>query len=63
MQLGLIEGNTLFVDGTKIRANAGMRESWSEQRCRRVLKETDQRIESILKECEAVDASVFEDGF
>src|SRR5580704_14128616 len=44
LQLGLIEGNTLFVDGTKIRANAGMRESWSVERCDRVLKKTDEQI-------------------
>ena len=57
MELGLIEGNTLFVDGTKIRANAGMRESWSAERCQRVLEKTDAHIERILKECESVDAS------
>lgn len=62
MQLGLIEGNTLFVDGTKIRANAGMRESWSAERCKRVLKETDERIESILKECEMVDTAESAEG-
>lgn len=62
LKLGLIEGNTLFVDGTKIRANAGMRESWSEKRCARVLEETDERIEAILKECEAADTTESEDG-
>jgi transposase len=62
LKLGLIEGNTLFVDGTKIRANAGMRESWSKERCERVLKETDERIEAILKETEAVDQEEAEDG-
>ena len=62
MELGLIEGNTLFVDGTKIRANAGMRESWSAERGDRVLKKTDEHIEKILKECEAVDASESQDG-
>src|ERR1035441_3618157 len=41
LKLGLIEGNTLFVDGTKIRANAGMRESWSAERCERALKEAE----------------------
>lgn len=56
LKLGLIEGNTLFVDGTKIRANAGMRESWSKERCERVLKEAESRIEKILKECDSVDA-------
>jgi transposase len=62
LKLGLIEGNTLFVDGTKMRANAGMRESWSAERCERVLKETDKRIEAILKECDEVDESEAEDG-
>ena len=57
MKLGLIEGNTLFVDGTKIRANAGMRESWSKERCERVLKEAEGRIEKILRECDRVDAA------
>ncbi len=61
LQLGLIEGNKLFVDGTKIRANAGMRESGSQERCDRVLKRTDEHIERILKECENVDASESED--
>ena len=55
MKLGLIEGNTLFVDGTKIRANAGMRESWSAERCERTIKEAEGRIEAILRECDAVD--------
>ncbi len=62
LQLGLIEGNTLFVDGTKIRANAGMKESWSAERCDRVLQKTDAHIERILKECETVDASESSDG-
>ena len=30
IKLGLIEGNTLFVDGTKIRANASMKNTWTE---------------------------------
>lgn len=55
MKLGLIEGNTLFVDGTKIRANAGMRQSWSDKRCERVLKETDAHIDRILKDCDRLD--------
>ena len=55
MKLGLIEGNTLFVDGTKIRANAGMRESWSAERCERAVKAAEEHIEAILRECDQVD--------
>jgi transposase len=57
VKLGLIEGNTLFVDGTKIRANAGMRESWSAERCERAIQEAEKHIEQILRECDAVDES------
>ena len=35
VKLDLIEGNTLFVDGTKIRANASIKNSWTKERCNR----------------------------
>jgi transposase len=55
MRLNLIEGNTLFVDGTKVRANASLGQSWNREKCERLLKETDQRIEEILAECDSTD--------
>lgn len=55
VKLGLIEGNTLFVDGTKIRANASVKHTWTKERCEKSLKEIDQRIESILNECDEAD--------
>ena len=55
LRLDLIEGNTLFVDGTKIRANASMKHMWNEKRCAEVLKKVDERIEEILSECERID--------
>jgi len=55
IKLNLIAGNVLFVDGTKIRANAsaGMshERAWYEEK----LKEIDARIERLLQECEKVD--------
>lgn len=57
LRLGLIEGNTLFVDGTKIRANASMKNTWTADRCKKSMQEIDRRIEAILKECEIVDQS------
>lgn len=57
LKLGLIEGNTLFVDGTKIRANASMKHTWTVDRCKKSMQEIDQRIETILKECEIADQS------
>jgi len=55
IRLGLIEGNTLFIDGSKMRANASMRNNWTEKRCQKFLKNIDKRIKDILLECESVD--------
>jgi hypothetical protein len=55
MDLNLIEGNTLFVDGTKIRANASIGNTWTLDKCKRYLKNIDQHIESILSECDTID--------
>lgn len=56
IKLGLIEGNTLFVDGSKIRANASISNTWTKQRAERYLANIDKHIESILDECDSIDA-------
>ncbi len=53
--LDLIEGNTLFVDGSRIRANASISNSWTKEKCQRKLKKIDKRIAEILEECENAD--------
>ena len=55
VKLDLIEGNTLFVDGTKIRANASIKNSWTKERCSMHLKKIDRRIKEILSACDAAD--------
>lgn len=55
LRLNLIAGNTLFVDGTKIRANAGWKQQWTKERARKVLAKIDERITSLLTECETTD--------
>jgi len=55
VKLKLIEDNTLFVDGTKIKANASLDHSWNEERCRHLIKHADQKIAQILKEMEKLD--------
>jgi len=55
VKLDLIEGNTLFVDGTKIRANASIKNSWTKDRCSKHLKKIDKHIKEILSECDAAD--------
>ena len=55
IELDLIAGNTLFVDGTKLRANASLNNLWTSQRCQKYLARLDQRIDEILSECDRID--------
>jgi len=55
IELKLIEGNTLFVDGSKVRANASINSSWTKQKSLKRLEKIDGRIAEILSECESVD--------
>jgi hypothetical protein len=55
IKLDLIAGNVLFVDGTKIRANAGRGKTHAKAWYEKHLAEIDQRIEHLLNECEAID--------
>ncbi|MEW5993278.1 MAG: transposase [Candidatus Zixiibacteriota bacterium] len=55
LELDLIEGNTLFVDGSDVRANASLSHHWTEDRCMKRLTKVDRRIEEILAECERTD--------
>jgi len=55
IKLNLIEGNTLFVDGTKIRANASIAKTWTRKKAQKALKHIDERISDILAQCDTVD--------
>lgn len=55
MDLKIIEGNTLFIDGSKIRANASINNVWTEEKCNKALAKIDKRIEEILRESEEAD--------
>jgi transposase len=56
LKLGLIEGNTLFLDGTKIRGNASIKNTWTEEKCERALRHIDERVAAIVAESERIDA-------
>jgi hypothetical protein len=55
IKLNLIEGNTLFLDGTKIRANASIKNTWTRKKAQKALKHIDERISDILTQCDAID--------
>ena len=56
IKLDLIAGNSLFVDGTKIRANASIKNTWTKEKCQEYLKKIDSRIEAVLDECDTIDS-------
>jgi transposase len=55
IELDLVAGNTLFVDGTKIRANASLDQTRTADDCREQLEQIDRRIEALLDQCQQVD--------
>jgi len=57
IDLDLIAGNVLFVDGTKIRANAGRARFHDRTYYEKVLVNLNSRIEQLLIECETTDHS------
>jgi len=56
IKLDLIAGNSLFVDGSKIRANASIKNTWTKEKCQEYLKKIDRHIEAVLNECESIDS-------
>lgn len=55
LKLELIDGNVLFVDGTKLRANAGKSNHHSEKWHQTKLEELDKKIQQLMDECEQAD--------
>ena len=55
LKLNIIEGNTLFVDGSKFRANAGNKQTRSAKKWAHYQKDVELRIETLLKEAERID--------
>ncbi|MEA3490208.1 MAG: transposase [Candidatus Omnitrophota bacterium] len=48
LKCDLIEGNVLFVDGTKIRANASIKNTYTKDKCTKMLSKIDKRIDQLL---------------
>ena len=55
LKLDLIGGNVLFVDGSKIRANASRGQTHDQAYYQDLLSEMDRRIEQLVEECEKID--------
>ena len=57
LKLNLIEGNILFLDGTKIRGNSALKHSWNKEKCQKILAQADKKIEETIRAAEAEDAT------
>jgi len=55
LKLDLMAGNVLFVDGSKIRGNASIKNTWTKEKCQQVLEKAEKRIEEVILEAEAID--------
>lgn len=55
IELDLIQGNTLFTDGSKFRANASINNTWTHDKCEEYIKNINKHIDRLLNECEHVD--------
>ncbi len=55
IKLKLIEGNCLFLDGSKIRGNASINKTLSKKKAQKILYKVDKRIEEIIIESQNID--------
>jgi len=62
IKLDLCDGNVLFVDGSKFRANASRDNIRSQKWCNRMIAQLDDRIDELLAECERCEADEADQG-
>ena len=55
LDLDLIEGNVLFSDGSKFRANASINQTRTKEQCEKTLHKIHEQIEQLVEECEKID--------
>lgn len=60
LKLNLLVGNVLFVDSSKIRGNASIKNTWTKEKCQKVLAKAEKKIAEVISEAEVIDKE--EDG-
>ena len=56
IKLDLIEGNMLFIDGSKFRADASINNNWTKERCEKHIKQLEEKIDKLVDDFEKEDA-------
>jgi len=55
LELDLIEGNALFIDGSSFRANASIKNTWTKERCQKHIKKLSEDIDKLVDESVHID--------
>jgi len=55
IKLDLIEGNVLFVDGSKFRADASINNIWTKERCEKYIKKIEEHIDRFMDDIDKAD--------
>jgi transposase len=55
INLNLIEGNMLFIDGSKFRADASINNNWTKERCEKHIKQIEEKIDKMVDDIEKKD--------
>jgi len=56
INLDLIEGNVLFIDGSKFRADASINNTWTKEKCENSLRKIEERIDQFMDDLAKADA-------
>lgn len=62
LKLDLIEGNVLFIDGSKFRADASINNTWTKEKCEKYLKKIEEHIDQLMNDLEKADAQEQQEG-
>ena len=55
MKMDLIDGNMLFIDGSKFRANASINKTYDKERAEEAIKKIEQNIDEMIERSEIID--------
>jgi transposase len=62
IKLDLIDGNTLFIDGSVFKANASLSHTWNHERCEKALTKINEHIDKLVDEIQRLDREEQDQG-
>ena len=62
IELNLIDGNVLFLDGSKFRGNSSINKTYTKKGSKKSLEKIEKKIDTLLAEISAVDEAEQDDG-